>query len=99
MRQDSKLLQMQKWICFNKSWKRNFRENVCSRRNLDKYFVNFRCILFILGFKSIVLIGDLFVNSVNIVITNEISDLENQRASVEERKEIPRKLEQHEMRA
>ncbi|KAI7993911.1 hypothetical protein LOK49_LG11G00648 [Camellia lanceoleosa] len=65
---------MQKWICFNKSWKRNFRENVYSRRNLDKYLVNF-------------------------VITNEISDLENQRASVEERREILRKLEQDEMRA
>ncbi|GMP85982.1 hypothetical protein CsSME_00038944 [Camellia sinensis var. sinensis] len=46
-----------------------------------------------------VLIGDLFVNSVNTVITNEISDLENQRASVEERREILRKLEQDEMRA
>ncbi|CAL5430593.1 unnamed protein product [Camellia sinensis] len=34
-----------------------------------------------------------------LIITNEISDLENQRASVEERREIPRKLEQHEMRA
>ncbi|GMP93273.1 hypothetical protein CsSME_00043178 [Camellia sinensis var. sinensis] len=33
------------------------------------------------------------------VITNEISDLENQRASVEERREILRKLEQDEMRA
>ncbi|THG12550.1 hypothetical protein TEA_000029 [Camellia sinensis var. sinensis] len=99
MRQDPKLLQMQKWICFNKSWKRNFRENVCSRRNLDKYLVNFSSIFFILGFKSMVLIGDLFVNSVNTVITNEISDLENQRASVEERREILRKLEQDEMRA
>ncbi|GMP93272.1 hypothetical protein CsSME_00043178 [Camellia sinensis var. sinensis] len=33
------------------------------------------------------------------LITNEISDLENQRASVEERREILRKLEQDEMRA
>ncbi|THF99138.1 hypothetical protein TEA_022847 [Camellia sinensis var. sinensis] len=33
------------------------------------------------------------------LVTNEISDLENQRASVEERREIPRKLEQDEMRA
>ncbi|CAL5430592.1 unnamed protein product [Camellia sinensis] len=34
-----------------------------------------------------------------LIITNEISDLENQRASVEERREILRKLEQDEMRA
>ncbi|KAI7995744.1 hypothetical protein LOK49_LG11G00659 [Camellia lanceoleosa] len=33
------------------------------------------------------------------LITNEISDLENQRASVAERREILRKLEQDEMRA
>ena len=61
--------------------------------------VNLSCIFWTLSFISMVFIGHLLVNFINTVITDKISDLEHQRVSVEERRQILKKLEQDELRA
>ena len=83
-----------KWSICRSNCKKNLRKNVDLRRSLDKYMFFFKVLVLCRLIYLFIKIS--FYK--NTAMSNEISELERQRISIEERKQMLRKFEQDKLK-